>query len=75
MHDPLIGSLLNERGVRGFVFRGARSINEPDIDVIYEEEELAIVIHELTFREARAQYAGRAWLLKEQLDASSTLAL
>jgi hypothetical protein len=60
MHDPLIGALLNERGVRGFVFPGARSVNEPDIDVIYEEEPLAIVIHDLTFRDARAQYAGQA---------------
>jgi hypothetical protein len=60
MHDPLVGSLLNERGLRGFVFPGARSINEPDIDVLYQEEELRIIIHDLTFRDAKAHYAGQA---------------
>jgi hypothetical protein len=60
MHDPQIGVLLNERGLRGFVFPGARSINEPDIDVIYQEEESYIVIHDLTFRNAQAHYSGTA---------------
>ncbi len=60
MHDPMIGPLLNERGIRGFVFPGARSINEPDIDVLYEDNEPIITIHDLTFRDAKASYAGRA---------------
>jgi hypothetical protein len=60
MHDPQIGVLLNERGIRGFVFPGARSINEPDIDVLYEEDGFEIIIHDLTFRDAKAQYAGKA---------------
>jgi hypothetical protein len=61
LHDPLVGGLLNERGLRGFVFPGARSIKEPDIDVIYEEEgEFLIIIHDLTFRDAQAYRAGQA---------------
>jgi hypothetical protein len=60
VHDPCVGALLNESGLRGFVFPGARSINEPDIDVIYQEEEFRIVIHDLTFRDAKAHYAGTA---------------
>jgi hypothetical protein len=32
-----VGVLLNEAGnIRGFVYDGARSIGQPDIDVIYE---------------------------------------
>jgi hypothetical protein len=54
MHDPMLGTLLNERGIRGFVCPGARSINEPDIDVLYEE------IRNLMFREAKSHYAGQA---------------
>ena len=60
MHDLQVGALLNERGVRGFVFPGARSRNEPDIDVLYKEEEFRIVIHDLIFREAGAHYTGQA---------------
>ena len=75
MHDPLIGSLLNERGVRGFVFRGARSINEPDIDVIYEEEELAIVIHELHVPRSEGSICRASLASQRTVDASSTLAL
>jgi hypothetical protein len=60
MHDPLVGKLLSKNGIRGFVFPGARSVNEPDIDVIYQEEEFQIIIHDLTFRDAKANYAGRA---------------
>lgn len=60
MHAPDIGPLLNEKGLRGFVFPGARSLDEPDIDVIYEATELEIVIHDLVFRQAKAHYAGRA---------------
>jgi hypothetical protein len=60
LHDPLIGRLLNERGIRGFVFPGARSVKEPDVDVLYEDEETQFIVHDLTFREARAQYIGNA---------------
>ena len=60
MHAPEIGVLLNERGLRGFEFPGARSINEPDIDVIYEVTDFQFVIHDLVFRQAKAHYAGKA---------------
>ncbi len=59
-HDPSIGPLLNEKGIRGFVYPGARSVNEPDIDVIYEDQDPLIVIHDLTFRDAKASHAGNA---------------
>jgi hypothetical protein len=60
MHDPQIGTLLNERGLRGFVFPGARSRDEPDVDVLYEETEFLLAIVDLVFREAQAHYAGQA---------------
>lgn len=60
MHDPAIGPILTERGVRGFVFPGARSRKEPDVDVLYEYDDYDITIHDLTFREAKAHYAGKA---------------
>jgi hypothetical protein len=60
MHDPLVGNLLNERGLRGYVAPRARSRNEPDVGVIYQENDPLITIHLLVFREAKAHYAGRA---------------
>jgi hypothetical protein len=60
MRDALVGRLLNERGVRGFTMSGARSVKEPDIDVLYREDGELIVIEDLVFREARASYAGHA---------------
>jgi hypothetical protein len=60
MHAPDLGPLLNERGLRGFVFPGARSRNEPDIDVLYEFDDRDITIHDLTFRQAKAHYAGQS---------------
>jgi hypothetical protein len=61
IHDHQVGRLINERGIRGFEFPGARSIGEPDVDVLYELENLnRIIIHDLTFRDAKARYAGQA---------------
>jgi hypothetical protein len=60
IHDVQIGPVLNERGVRGFVYPGARSMNEPDVDVIYEDCNPVIVVHDLTFRDAKARYVGNA---------------
>lgn len=60
MRDVNVGKLINERGLRGFVFPGARSVNEPDIDVLYEYDDFLIIIHDLTFRDAKAAYAGKA---------------
>jgi hypothetical protein len=60
MHDTSVGTLLNERGLRGFTFPGARSLNEPDIDVLYVPSEFLIIIENLTFMDAKAHHAGTA---------------
>ena len=61
MHEPELGRALAEGGnVRGFLYPGARSKNEPDVDVIYEVDPQTIIIHDLTFTDAKAQYSGRA---------------
>jgi hypothetical protein len=60
LHDLQIGQLVSERGVRGFVMPGARSIDEPDVDVLYQEEGDQIIIHDLTFRDAKAHHSGHA---------------
>ena len=59
-HDPALGPLLNERGIRGFVYPGARYSSEPDIDVLYEDQESTIIVHDLRFSDAKAYQAGRA---------------
>jgi hypothetical protein len=60
MRDTEIGPLLNERGLRGFTFPGARSLNEPDIDVLYVATDTQIVVEGLIFRHAKAHYSGTA---------------
>jgi hypothetical protein len=60
MHDPLVGRLLNETGLRGFTLPGARSVKEPDVDVLYREDGHTLVIEDLVFRGAKASYAGNA---------------
>ncbi|HZQ11473.1 MAG TPA: hypothetical protein VFB31_01540 [Pseudolabrys sp.] len=61
MRDPELGRILTESGkVRGFLYPGAKSKNEPDVDVIYEVDPQTIIIHDLTFTDAKAQYAGQA---------------
>lgn len=58
LHDHDIGRILTERGVRGFLYSGAKSKKEPDVDVIYEVEQFTIIIHDLTFSDAKAHYSG-----------------
>ena len=61
IRDPAIGPVVNERGLRGFVYPGARSLKEPDVDVLYEEKPPDyLIVHDLIFRDAKAHYAGRA---------------
>lgn len=60
MHDPDVGVILNERGLRAFTFPGARSLKEPDVDVFYTVTDTQICVEGLIFREAKAHYAGRA---------------
>jgi hypothetical protein len=60
-HDPLIGLALLEGGtVRAFIYRGARSIGQPDIEVIYETTSHEIIVHSAEFSEAEAGQAGHA---------------
>lgn len=60
-HDPQIGLALNESGtVRAFIYDGAKSIGQPDIQVIYEIEGDRIIVRKATFSEPKLGYAGRA---------------
>jgi hypothetical protein len=60
VRDPLMGVPLFEGGnVRGFVYWGAMSINQPDVDVIYEVQQDAIIIKSAIFTDAKASQAGR----------------
>jgi hypothetical protein len=52
---------LTEGGsLRAFVYDGARSIDQPDIEVIYEIQLNVIVIRNAVFSNAKAPQAGRA---------------
>jgi hypothetical protein len=46
-------------GVRGFMYDGARSISQPDIEVIYQIEDHQIVVKSAVFSDAKASAAGR----------------
>jgi hypothetical protein len=59
--DPDVGRALNEGGSeRAFVYIGARSIHQPDIEVTYVVEGNEIVVKIAEFADAKASYAGRA---------------
>jgi hypothetical protein len=59
-HDPAIGVPLTEQGnVRGFLYDGAQSIGQPDIEVIYEIQQDAIIVRSAVFRNPEASFAGR----------------
>jgi hypothetical protein len=59
--DPVVGVPLNEAGnIRGFVYDGARSIGQPDIDVIYEITPDEIIVRSAEFTDAKISQAGRA---------------
>jgi hypothetical protein len=61
VHDEECGAPLNDTGsVRGYVWDGARSIDMPSIDVIYEIYPDLIIIHYAEFRDAPYGQAGRA---------------
>jgi hypothetical protein len=61
VRDPLVGVPLIEGGnIRAFVYYGARSIDQPDVDVIYEIQNDAIIIRSAVFTDAKASQAGRA---------------
>src|SRR5262249_2473068 len=59
-HDPDVGVPLSEKGnIRGFPYDGARSIGQPDIEVIYEVQQDAIIVRSAVFIDAKATFAGR----------------
>lgn len=58
-HDPEIGALVPESAsIRSFIYVGARSIDHPDIIVLYEVLPDRIVIHDAIFEEAKAASSG-----------------
>jgi hypothetical protein len=60
-HDPAVGVPLSEQGnVRGFLYDGAQSIGQPDIEVIYEIQPDAIIVRSAEFKNPKASFAGRA---------------
>lgn len=60
-HDPYVGVPLTEKGdVRGFRYDGARSIGQPDIEVIYVIQEHEIIVRDAVFSDAKASQAGLA---------------
>jgi hypothetical protein len=57
--DPEAGVSLNEKGnIRAFLYAGARSIGQPDVEVIYEIELHAIIIRSAVFSDAKSGQAG-----------------
>jgi len=60
-HDPLIGVPLKEGGsTRGFVYREAKSIGQPDVQVIYELTDEEVIVRDAVFSDAQASQAGHA---------------
>jgi hypothetical protein len=60
-HDPYIGVPLTEGGsLRAFVYDGAKSLDQPDIEVIYEFHDNSVTVKNLVFSNAKATHAGRA---------------
>ena len=61
IHDEACGVPLNDLGsIRGYVWDGARSIDMPTVEVIYEIQLDLIIIWYAEFRDAPYGQAGRA---------------
>lgn len=59
--DPSVGPALSESGnVRALVYRGAKSIGQPDVEVIYEITSHEIIVQSADFSEAQAEQAGHS---------------
>jgi len=59
-HNSHVGRPLNESGsLRAFIYDGANSINQPDIEVTYMVEVYEIVVKTAEFNDAKAHYAGK----------------
>jgi hypothetical protein len=60
-HDPQVGVPLVEGGeLRAFIYCGAKSIDQPDIEVIYEIQAHSVVVRSAVFSDAKAIQAGHA---------------
>jgi hypothetical protein len=58
--DAHVGVPLTEVGnVRGLLYDGARSIGQPDVEVIYEIQRDAIIVRSAVFRNPKASFAGK----------------
>ena len=58
--DPAVGVPLTEQGnVRGLLYDGAQSIGQPDVEVIYEIQQDAIIVRSAIFRNPKASFAGK----------------
>lgn len=59
--DPDVGVPLTEGGnIRAFLYDGARSIKQPDVEIIYQIQLNEIIVHSAVFTDAKAERAGRA---------------
>jgi hypothetical protein len=58
--DSRTGVPLNESGtLRAFIYDGAVSIGQPDIEIIYEIQANAIIVQNAVFSNAKETHAGR----------------
>jgi hypothetical protein len=61
VRDPHIGVPLTEHGdIRAFLYDGARSLGQPDVQVIYEIRQDEIIVRSAVFRDAKSSFAGSA---------------
>ena len=61
LHDPSFGPPLNEKGsLRAFTYVGAKSIDMPDVTIIYEVCGDTTTIHDALFKDATYAQSGRA---------------
>ena len=61
LRDPKAGTLVLESGnIRALTFQGARSINMPDVTIVYEVIGDETVVKEALFKESSNQFSGSA---------------
>lgn len=60
-HDPHEGRALNEGGsIRAFTYVGAKSIDMPDVTIIYETLHDTTIIHDALFKDGTYAQSGKA---------------
>lgn len=61
VRDPLLGRPVTESGqTRAFTFDGARSIDMPDVTLLYQVTDMLVVIHDALFKDSTHGQAGHA---------------